>query len=425
MRDPAENVSLGKHIKVFIILICCILLSSGCSTLQQDHSQHPEESLISDQTSNKNSILFEADFDLLWEQLTKSYPYLPYLREQGVDVDSIHDRYAAELGSIDSDGKFAGMLQRMFSELHNFAHLGLVTPEMYQSYYYVYVLNDDIMPDELSAQYVKMLLDPGLSARYIAPDITQENQKTGVSSGFPEVAIHYYSDCRAIYMQIPSFAQEIVHRDSSLIEDVLTKYPEAEHIIFDITGNSGGSDQYWIENLVAPFGGSYTFNYRNFFRYSDIYEDYYSGLDAMPVSDLDDAPEWADLMDLDCYYVTRMVLPDEDKDIGAVPPCNNIKRWVLISPQVYSSSEKFASFCKDTGWATLVGRTTSGDGLGTTPVLILLPDSGMLIRFSFFVGENPDGSINAVRGTRPDEICIKGTLPLTRCLELIREEQQP
>ena len=144
-----------KYIKVFAILICCILLSSGCAALQQGYNQQPEESLISDQTSDKNSKLFEADFDLLWEQLTKSYPYMPYIREQGVDVDSIHDRYAAELSSIDSDGKFAGMLQRMFSELHNFAHLGLVTPEMYQSYYYVYVLNDDIMPDELSAQYEK------------------------------------------------------------------------------------------------------------------------------------------------------------------------------------------------------------------------------------------------------------------------------
>ncbi len=143
---------------------------------------------------------------MLWEQLTKSYPYLPYLREQGVDVDSIHDRYAAELSSIDSDGKFAGMLQRMFSELRDFAHLGLVTPEMYQSYYYIFVLNDDIMPGELSAQYVKMLLDPGLSARYITPDIVQTNHKTKANSGFPEVSFHYYSDCRTIYMQIPSFA---------------------------------------------------------------------------------------------------------------------------------------------------------------------------------------------------------------------------
>ena len=414
-----------RQIKISIILICCILLSAGCSDLQQGHSQEPEESLISDQVSDINSSLYEADFDLLWEELTNSYPYLPYLREQGVDVDSIHDSYAAELSSIDNDGKFAGVLQRMFSELNNFAHLGLVTPEMYQDYYYIYVLNDDIMPAELSSRYVEILQDPGLSARYTMQDIGEADDTAGSNFGFPEAAVHYYSDCRALYLQIPSFAQEIVQRDSSLIEDVLLKYPEAEHIIFDITGNSGGSDYYWMENLVAPFGGSYTFSYRNFFRLSDIYEDYYPDLKALPVSELDDAPEWTELMELDHYYVSSMVLPDDDKDSGVVAVSKNLKRWVLISPQVYSASEKFASFCKATGWATLVGTTTSGDGLGTTPVLILLPESGLLVRFSYFVGENPDGSINAVRGTRPDEVCIKGALPLNRCLELIREEQQP
>lgn len=381
--------------------------------------------MISDQVSDKNSSLYKADFDLLWEELTNSYPYLPYLREQGVDVESIHDSYAAELSSMDNGGKFAGMLQRMFSELNNFAHLGLVSPEMYQDYYYIYVLNDDIMPAELSSRYVEVLQDPGLSARYTTQDIGEADDTAGSNFGFPDVAVHYYLDCRALYLQIPSFAQEIVQRDSSLIEDVMLKYPEAEHIIFDITGNSGGSDYYWMENLVAPFGGSYSYSYRNFFRLSDIYEDYYPDLEALPVSELDDAPEWTELMELDHYYVTSMVLPDDDKDSGVVPVSKNLKRWVLISPQVYSASEKFASFCKATGWATLVGTTTSGDGLGTTPVLILLPESGLLVRFSYFVGENPDGSINAVRGTRPDEVCIKGALPLNRCLELIREEQQP
>ena len=190
-----------KHIKIFVILICCVLLSSGCAALQQQ----PEESPLSDQVLDKNNSLFEADFDLLWEQLTKSYPYLPYLREQGVDVNSIHDRYAAELSSIDSDGKFAGMLQRMFSELHNFAHLGLVTPEMYQDYYYIYVLNDDIMPAGLSARYVKILQDPGLSARYITQDDAQANHEAGTNAGFSEVSVHYYSDCRALYLQIPLF----------------------------------------------------------------------------------------------------------------------------------------------------------------------------------------------------------------------------
>ncbi len=41
--------------------------------------------------------------------------------------------------------------------------------------------------------------------------------------------------------------------------------------------------------------------------------------------------------------------------------------WLLVSQKVYSSSEAFAVFSKTTGYATLVGERTGGDGLGITP----------------------------------------------------------
>ena len=368
---------------------------------------------------DKSRMRFEADFNLLWEELTDSYPYLPYLREQGTDTDSIYERYSAELASADHEAGFAGMLQRMFSELGNFAHLSLVTPELYRNYHYIYAAGSDPAAEPPSGKFNSMLRDPRLWAGYKAPECPETERDVATQSRYPKTAVHYYDDCKALYLQLPSFAQEIVDRDRSVVGDALKKYPEAEHIIFDITGNSGGSDYYWMENLVAPFGGRYEFNYRNFFRESDIYHEYYSDLEAQVVSGLEDAPAWAELMGLDRYYESTLVLPEE----GSVPSSRigNIRRWVLIGSRVYSASEKFASFCKATGWAMLVGRRTSGDGLGATPVLILLPDSGLLVRFSYFAGENPDGSLNAAAGTQPDVICVKNTLPLTRCLELIRQ----
>ena len=53
--------------------------------------------------TDKGRARFQADFDLLWEELTESYPYLPYLREQGTDTDSIYERYSAELASVDRE----------------------------------------------------------------------------------------------------------------------------------------------------------------------------------------------------------------------------------------------------------------------------------------------------------------------------------
>ena len=78
------------------------------------------------------------------------------------------------------------------------------------------------------------------------------------------------------------------------------------------------------------------------------------------------------------------------------------KRWVIIDEQVYSSADSFAAFCKETGWATLVGERTKGDGKGVSPILITLPKTGLLVRFSGVAVESSDGNLNAITGTRPD-----------------------
>ena len=93
-----------------------------------------------------------------------------------------------------------------------------------------------------------------------------------------------------------------------------------------------------------------------------------------------------------------------------------------IPDPVYSSSDNFACFCKDTGWATLVGQTTGGDGLHSMPVLAPLKNTGILFRFSGAAGEGPGGIPNAIQGVEPDHPCESDGDALEYCLELIRQE---
>ena len=69
---------------------------------------------------------------------------------------------------------------------------------------------------------------------------------------------------------------------------------------------------------------------------------------------------------------------------------------------MYSSADSFSAFCRETGWATVIGQTTGGDGKGLSPILVLLPRTGILVRFSGLAAESPDGELNAIAGTRPD-----------------------
>ncbi len=68
----------------------------------------------------------------------------------------------------------------------------------------------------------------------------------------------------------------------------------------------------------------------------------------------------------------------------------------------FSSSEGFAVFCKNSGWATVVGNENSGgDGIGVDPILFSLPNSGLVIRSTSQKGLNKDGSSN-IQGTSLD-----------------------
>lgn len=77
------------------------------------------------------------------------------------------------------------------------------------------------------------------------------------------------------------------------------------------------------------------------------------------------------------------------------------KIYLLVDDYVYSAAEAFAVFAKSTGWATLIGTVTGGDGIGYDSVPVALPNSGLIIRFPMEMGLNPDGSINEETAAMP------------------------
>ena len=94
----------------------------------------------------------------------------------------------------------------------------------------------------------------------------------------------------------------------------------------------------------------------------------------------------------------------------------------LVGEQVYSASESFAVFCKETGFATLVGSQTGGDGIGALdPIFLQLPNSGLLVQFTMMFGLNADGSSSEEAGTTPDLLSPGTEPPLITALRAIRE----
>ena len=388
-------------LKAILVFLCAALLLQGCAK--------PSAAPAAEEPAP-----FAADYAQLWETLETDYPYLDYLRDKGVKVDAIRERYGERVNSVKKPESFAQIVEQMLQELNCTAHLFGIQQLFFEDLYSIYVLDPEIQTSEFYKPWRDTLTEAVGKGRYLAPTEAGGSVDTKVGN-YPDVKVAYYEDCKTLCLTVPTFMFFVLERDYDVLQQATEQYPEAENIVFDITGNSGGADNYWMSNLVAPFGEDQTFGWREFFKASaqnmEIIEPYF---ETYSTAEAKDAPEWAIKYGLDRYICM------EDTIEGREAVHSDAKRWVLVSHVVYSSSEKFVCFCKATGWATVVGKQTGGDGMGFSPVLRLLPDSGMLYEFSCTAGENPDGTMN-IEGTTPDIILDAATIDCL--LDLIRAEQ--
>ena len=105
-----------------------------------------------------------------------------------------------------------------------------------------------------------------------------------------------------------------------------------------------------------------------------------------------------------------------------VPDKFHGKIWVLVDKYCYSATDMFACFCKETGFATLVGTETGGNGKGATPYLMALPYSGLIVEYETYLSFNTDGTCNGISGTVPDIVPEEGRGALETCLMAINGE---
>ncbi len=364
---------------------------------------------------NIQTNIYLEDYDYVWSLLEENYPYYSYIENEGLDMKDIKARYRNEVIKVDDEENFAELLSRMFNELGGVGHLSVVDNNIYNGY--KTALNNGGFGNEtINAAFSQRLNSKKLAGRYcLEEDKTFEELKEDIYS---QIQIQYISKANALYIKIPSFSTDLIERDKDILVKAFADYPETENIIFDITANHGGSDEYWINNLVKPFGGSYEQQSILYFKESNLTEDYLGQETFKETSSLDSVPECVQDLKLDKYI-------DNGLSINGEPTIQTknktIKKWVLISKDTYSAADSFAQFCKDTNWANLVGSSTGGAGGGITPVLEILPNTGLLIRFSIDVVIDDD-KLNVIEGTSPNIQCIKNETPIDKCIERISEE---
>jgi len=393
---------MGKRTILFLSLLFLLLSLLGCGK-----ADAPEETI----PIQAASALFLEDYDQLWRDLEEDYPFFPILEEKGIDVAAVRDSYRLYVQKTATLEQFMNVLDRMFGKLQSFAHLFLFHKDTYE------MMRETVAEIEGFEPWRAVLSDPVTVKTYAS----LPEGSGGKAEEIPEVECRYYSELSAAYFRFPTMNPYAQERDEHIIADYLNQLPAVEHIIIDITGNPGGSSLYWENVITAPFGGSWTGSYRIFYQDSPINRQYYGDLELLPISQIT-IPSFAEQLGAELYETVQW---NTDYGQTTLEQGAGAKRWVLTNGG-YSAAESFAGFCKLTGWATLVGKPTNGDGLGGNPLLLPLKNTGLLVYFTTAMAENPDGTLNAQQGITPDHVLLPkdDRSPLELCLDLIREEQE-
>lgn len=365
---------------LFLVIICMSIVLLGNTTYSQKNQLSEEEKV--------------DDFKYVYKVIKTGYPYLDVnKRLNHIDWLENEDKYIKIIKNTKSDEEFIEKMSSILSELNN-KHTELINNksryELFKKSYsnnnWYNFFNDKKVVDRYDSINTKIKIpnDIFVKKELILKDIIKG---------------------KAGYMYLPAMSPKngSIEKDLKMIEDYINTLEKHQTLIIDIRGNSGGSDRYWkgivsklIKNDIKIEG------YRLYRNNNEIVENYTNArnmklepIKNLPVGVKKNAPK-----------ETLKNFSEFEKTSYIVNTNNDLKFqgniYLLIDEKVYSSSESFSMFCKESGFATLVGETTGGDGGGIDPVLFELKNSGLIVRMSSCMYLNKDGMCDEEFKTIPD-----------------------
>lgn len=364
------------------------------------------------------------DFNSLFKTLKQNYPFFKIQeRQTGYNWLEHKSEFESMISSAQSPGEFFLAVEKIVEKLNN-GHSELLGPFAYQNFNELYTetITDEKFEEKLKP-WAKAINNQQTQKLYsawldkIKSSQTNKHKTRSVKENSRELKFEIMQENTIAYVKLPSFSQDRVKKDKKELFKFYKKIKDYPFLIIDIRGNSGGSDFYWIENIVEPL----TNETIKFKRYST----YKGGKYSMPfikarvdqlfsISKLPKKSSYPPEVKRSFKYFSQEIIKIEPKNSVNY----NGKIYVLTDEDNFSAAESFAMFCKSTNWATLVGEKTGGDGVGFDPIFYALPNSGLLIRFPIAMGLNSDGSANYEKCTVPD---IKTGQPLKKVLELTND----
>ena len=340
-----------KRIRLLLAVILLLLLcAGGCTGKGGAGSRQLTESQKA------------ADFNCMIAVLQQNYPYFGvYEREHHKDWLSMKSTFLNEVKSTKNDQEFYTALKNTLVSLDN-GHVSLLNTPTYEYYKALY----KTVPQAQSAAWVKQLNNSKAVARYAKTvGVASSSQASVITSDYavPNNVSDATLDNGAVaYLRIRSFNGPNEESDMKMIVPFLQKSKNAKALIIDIRGNRGGNSDYWTDRLVPPLlNKPLSYTCFDVFRGGAFDEQFLTSMFGWGYGSLQSAYNLAGLP-----HTPPEVAKDfkyYHKAIINVEPKNSVgfsgKVYVLIDGKVFSASEGFAAFCKNTGWVSAPAATAS------------------------------------------------------------------
>lgn len=421
---------------ILLVVIVLLFIFSACSkityteVLRKNMDGKSEYSSLTD----FQKLMLE-DYEYMWNMLRKNYPLWGVIKRRGIDADKVYEIYKKQINTVENEIDFYNLIDNTIKSFFRIGHLELLNYNRFKyTQFAINKMSDDNKYDiHNDILYSKKIEEAYEKLRIVKNENKIEYEYYDLSLGdarFNNVKYYDLVENEVAYIDIKSFSNVHINDDYITLENIYKKIKDYKHVVFDISHNKGGESTYYLDNIVKPNIGENKLRYDSYIlmqkeKYNEKFLNI-AGYQFDNLKSVSELPYFENINKDDFEFAPYFFCANDIVYSDAKEKALNGRIWVIISGDSYSAADAFAYFCKETGFATLLGQTTGGNGFGISMGLFKLPNSHYVVMYSPSIGLNSDGSNNIEIGTKPDYYITgdnKNIKFINDCLKVIQNNK--
>lgn len=363
---------------------------------------------------SKDQSPFENDFDYAFDTLEKYYAL--FYRNGTYDFLENREAYKKKIKNIKTDKEFFDRMNRILADLED-GHTNLLDSSEAYHIKETFSLANDYYPNSVNIDLINYLFETKISKIKIFDELFDTSLANTQNLTVQDINndIAYLKIRAMIDPESDAFADDL-----SLLKSYLKKSKNKKALIIDLRGNGGGNSDYTNAYLYPMLMGKKDFKktheyilYRNeeVFKYDPQYPELKVSIKKIREADFKYMEESIPFLKKD-----KKIMEDIRKNYTHIifnPGLENAGEfgeeykfngnlYLLVDRDVYSSAQIASHVFRDNDFGTIIGEKTGGDGIGSTPAMVKLPNTKYILRFSHQLGLRETGSLEETTYTIPD-----------------------